>query len=50
MQNVRGYCRIKLYAYPSSVDNFSGYLDDVDVVSVKHFDALGFDHSFRGWD
>ena len=29
---------------------FSGYVDDVDAVDVEHFDALGLDLSFRGWD
>ena len=29
---------------------FSGYLDDVNAVDVKHFDALVLDLSFRSWD
>ena len=29
---------------------FPGYIDDVNAVDVEHFDALGLDLSFRGWD
>ena len=29
---------------------FSGYINDVAAVDVEHFDALGLNLSFRGWD
>ena len=38
---------------PSSVDVFTGLYhddDDVDVMLVEHFDALGHNFSFRSWD
>ena len=38
------------FCLPAFCCYFSGYVDDVDAVDVEHFNALGLDLSFRGWD
>ena len=52
MQSACGYCHTKFFmTHFLFFCGFSGIaFDDVDLVLAEHYDALGYDLSFRGWD